>query len=389
MVAQNLLILEEDDAGNTHMRNPARTKGQRSAGFRHIVAVVSIWVATVSPFLDAWGKEPGGFSFAVLGHVRSDANGELSPLLDELLGKVRKDKPDMVFLTGDMIWGDAHAVVPDAAVIRADWDRLDAAMGRLGIPVHRVPGNHDIHDAVTRDIYFERYGDMPQAFSFRGSRFILINSAWTPEGNEPSTVKGQYTRGKQLGAKQIEFIRNELAESQRYDHVFLLMHHLLWFHKHETAWWRDVHPLLVGKNVRAVFGGDFGPMKFSHMRRDGIDYIQSSIEGIPSIPMLRALNSSRLLSQQFDNYLHTTVKGSEVAIEVKTLGEMSLGKFTPEQWRAVDDYEPPKKPLMKRLFEQDNVLGSPRRIAAVALVVVLCFVSGFIAALVLKRIQRS
>ena len=52
-------------------------------------------------------------------------------------------------------------------------------------------------------------------------------------------------------------------------HVFLLMHHMLWW-KEDAPWWAQVHPLLLGTNVRAVFAGDYGPMKFSHLRRDAI-----------------------------------------------------------------------------------------------------------------------
>ena len=353
-----------------------------------VAALLLIILLSGTQLLNAREKETERFSFVVIGHIRGDGNDKMSPLLDELLGKVRKDKPDFIFLTGDMIWGDVHAVVPDADVINRDWDRLDAAVGQLGVPVYRVPGNHDIHDAVTRDIYFARYGDLPRAFTYRGSRFILLNSSWTPEGNEPSSIKRKYTRGVQLGAKQIEFIRSELSDSQRYNNVFLFMHHILWWHRQAAAWWRDVHPLLVGRNVRAVFGGDFGPMKFSHMRRDGIDYLQCSIEGIPDLKFLRNILYSRLLSQQFDNYLHVTVNGPQVTVAVKTVGEISLGKFTPQQWDAVDDYRPPEKPLMQRLRDED-VLGSPRRLGALALLTVVCFLSGFVAALMVKRYKKA
>ena len=353
-----------------------------------VAALVLTMLLSVTPLLNAGEKEARSFSFVVIGHIRGDGNDKMSPLIDELLGKVRKDKPDFIFLTGDMIWGDVHAVMPDAAAINRDWDRLDAAVGQLGVPVYRVPGNHDIHDPITRDIYFARYGELPKAFTYSGSRFILLNSSWVPEGNERLTPERPYTRGVQLGAKQIEFIRSELSESQRYDHVFLFMHHILWWHRQQAAWWRDVHPLLVGRNVRAVFGGDLGPMKFSHMQRDGIDYLQCSIEGIPDLKFLRNILYSRLLSQQFDNYLHVTVNGPQVTVAVKTVGEISLGKFTPQQWDAVDDYRPPEKPLIRRLWDED-VIGSPRRLMAVASLILFCFVSGFIAALILKRYKQA
>jgi hypothetical protein len=280
-----------------------------------------------------------------------------------------------------MIWGDVRSAVVDADAIKRDWDRLDAALGRLGVPVYRVPGNHDIGDPVTRDIYFARYGELPRAFTYRGSRFILLNSSWVPQGSAPAPLKRSYTqiRGEQLGSKQIEFIRNELSDPRRHDHVFLFMHHLLWWHNEEAAWWRDVHPLLVGRNVRAVFGGDLGPLKFSHTRRDGIDYIQSSIEGIPSVGILRELISSRLLSQQFDNYLHVTVDGPRVSVQVETVGEFSMGNFTPERWRAVNEYRPP---LMKRVRD---LMGDTRRLMILASLILVCFLAGFVAALIWKR----
>jgi Calcineurin-like phosphoesterase len=358
------------------------TKGKLGGQMWRVVALAVSLATSSAQLLNAGEKELGQFSFVVLGHIRSGDNGKVSPLLDELLVKVRRQAPDLIFLTGDMIWGDVRAVVADADAIKRDWDRLDAALDELGVPVYRVPGNHDINDRVTRDIYFARYGQLPQAFTYRGSRFILLNSSWVPEGSDPPSLKHQYVRGQQLGPKQIEFIRKELSEQHRYNHVFLFMHHLLWWHKDEEAWWRDVHPLLVGRNVRAVFGGDLGPMKFSHMRRDGIDYLQAAIEGTADIGILREWNSSRLLSQQFDNYLYVTVAGPHVGVEVRTIGEISTGNFTPQRWRALDEYEPP---LSKRVW---NVLGNTQRLMALLLLIVACFVSGFIVAVIFNRHRK-
>lgn len=326
------------------------------------------------------------FSFVVLGHVRGDANGKMNPLFDELLAKVRSLSPDMIFLTGDMIWGDLNVPVPDGAAVKQDWERLDAKLAPLGVPIYRVPGNHDINDPVTRDIYFARYGALPRAFTYRGSRFLLLNSSWVPVGNESQPVPRPYIRGNQLGPEQIEFIRNELSDRRRYNHVFLFIHHLLWWHREEAAWWRDVHPLLVAGNVRAVFAGDYGPMKFSHMRRDGIDYLQCSIEGNVSVAMLRGLMSARLLSQQFDNFLYARVDGSRVTIDVETIGEMSSGKFTPERWRAINEYEPRKQSLEERLWNLVGSPGSPRRqLVVFSSVMLICFVAGVVVAQIWDR----
>lgn len=319
------------------------------------------------------------FSFVVLGHVRGNDDGLMHPLIDALVVKVRKLKPDMVFLTGDMIWGGLGKEHQKAEVIVRDWDRLDTALAQLDVPVYRVPGNHDIHDPVTRDIYFARYGTLPQAFTYNDSRFLLLNSSYVPEGTQVPPRKqlnsGQqpYLRGKQFDPDQIDFIRKELAGVDSYDHVFIFMHHILWWHKEEAVWWRDVHPMLIGRNVRAVFAGDVGPRKFSHVKRDGIDYIQSSIADIPMENLHRHW-SHRMIAQQFDNYLHVTVDGQQVTIEVETIGELSSGQFTPQSWREMYRFEPAEaKPFFIRVW---NVIGSPRRLVAVLSVVVICFLGG-------------
>ena len=309
------------------------------------------------------------FSFVVIGHVRGEGNTLMNPWLDELLVEIKKLKPDMIFLTGDMIWGDIFAAVPDAKAITRAWDQLDAALGRLGVPIYRVPGNHDINDPVTRDIYFARYGTLPQAFTYRGCRFILLNSSYVPKGNDPPPEHRPYVRGVPLDAPQRDFIRQELPDNHPYDHVFLFMHHLLWWEAH-APWWREAHPLLVNRKVRMVLSGEYGPLKFSHMKRDGIDYIQSALEGEVVIEQLRANELSRVLYLQLDNFLHVTVNGSQVDVEIKTLDALSSGKFSPQRWRAMYQYE---RSWIQRVWA---IIGKPNRLTALGLLCLACFLSG-------------
>ncbi len=122
--------------------------------------------------------------FVVLGHIRGDARGGLHWRIDELLGEVRALEPAFAVLTGDMIWGDVQSEVTDSAGVVAEWEELDAALATLGIPVYRVPGNHDIAGLVTRDIYHERYGRLPQVIDIGGIRLLLLSSAWIPEDGD-------------------------------------------------------------------------------------------------------------------------------------------------------------------------------------------------------------
>lgn len=338
--------------------------------------------------------EKGAYSFAVIGHVMGNGDGHTNPLLDELLDELRRVEPDLVFLTGDMVWGyvGRPAATVDEKVVTADWDRLDSKLSQLGVPVYRVPGNHDINYPATRDVYFRRYGELPQVITYRGSRFILLNSAAVPEGD--GSAPYEYFRGKQLDPEQIGFIRYELSQPESFEHAFLFMHHLLWWSE-DAEWWRGVHSLLAGRKVRAVFGGDHGPMKFSHLRRDGIDYIQSGIEDVYSIENPKSLElllereADRLLAQQFDNFILVRVDGPEVHVEVKTVGAMTSGKLSPQRFREVygdvGHAVPPRPP--GRSFSQRvwDIIGTPRRLGSLALLVGVCYLAGAVSAAAWNR----
>jgi hypothetical protein len=313
-----------------------------------LIAAPAFGQAPEAPHVSGAAGAAARFSFCVLGHLRGDDNGQMLQNLDEVVREVTRLQPDLVFLTGDLIWGDVNNPKPaDPAMIRADWVALDAALSQIPAPILRVPGNHDICDQVTRDIWNERYGALPRAFTFEKSRFFLFASGWIPEDTDQRKHPMQYVRGRKLDPTELAFLKAELELSEQYDHVFILMHHMLWW-EDSAAWWRDVHPLLPGHKVRAVFAGDYGPMKFSHLERDGIDYLQSSLENVSSLEMLRIRELTRQLSAQFDNFLYVTVDGPDVHVDVRTVGALTTDKFTPQQWRLVNEYD--KNSLQRRLY---------------------------------------
>jgi hypothetical protein len=128
-----------------------------------------------------------------------------------------------------------------------------------------------------------------------------------------------------------------------------------------------------------VFSGDYGPMKFSALARDGVQYVQSSIEDSVPVIMQRNRMPSRLLSSQFDNFLVVTTRGSEVSLEVKTVAAISSGQFTPARWRAINEGPDtrPAKPVSQQVWE---VVGSPKRLAALGLGIGLVFGAGVVTA---------
>lgn len=326
------------------------------------------------------------YSFAVLGHVRGTRDGALYYQLEELVAEVAEAAPDFVVLTGDIIWGDADLDHTDRERVTGEWNAIDDSLATIGVPVLRVPGNHDINDLETRDIYIERYGSPQQTFDIGRTRFVLISSAWVPEDGD--TRKHQYIRGRNLDSAQVAFLRASLPGDDTYAQAFVFLHHTLWWQPDDGPWWQEVHPLLAEGKVRAVFSGDYGPVKYSHRQRDGVDYYQSAVAPDPGVAMLRGHEWNRILAQQFDNWLLVTVDGPRVAIDVETIGEVGAGgHWSPDRWMAVyGTTRRPAKPVAKDHL--DALVATPKGLYAVIGALVAAFLLGLTVATAFRLTGR-
>jgi Calcineurin-like phosphoesterase len=275
----------------------------------------------------------GAFSFVFWGHPRGDADGARPYLFEETVRRIQELDPDFVVIGGDMIWGGINAVEPDPDVLRVDWGRLDEGLQALAVPVYRVPGNHDIHSFMTRDVYLERYPKPPYAFTFRNSRFILLDSVGIDQRSEDDSAYWG-TLGLPLDESQIAFIRKEIDHQSAFDHIFLFMHHALWWEA-EAPWWARVHPLLRNGKTRAVFSGDAFDLKYVHHAQDGIDYIQSSTAARPSVETLQHDVNRRAHAAQLDTFQHVRVDGEAVRIEAVVVGALSSDALSPRLWSEV------------------------------------------------------
>ena len=297
---------------------------------------------------------PRPFTFAVIGHVRGKNDGKLNPKMGELLQRVGRVHPDFVVLTGDIVWGDIQSDRADTTEVRREWAEVDSAFATLGVPVHRVPGNHDISDIGTRDLFWSRYGKLPAVVERFGSRFILLSSAWIPADGDTSHQR--IVRPSSLDPTQVAFLKAELERQGTWEHTFVVMHHMLYW-SDTASWWRDIHPMLAQARVSAVFAGDYGPLKFSHLTRDSVEYLQASMEGIMTLQTLQNFEKSRVLSSQFDNFLVVRVSGPAMTTEVETLGEFSSPQFQPAFY---DSMMPRPKPSGWR--SQLAELATPRKL---------------------------
>lgn len=172
------------------------------------------------------------FSFAVIAdtHVNPDDDRSSSPWQTNGLANSRSRsvvahlnalKPDFVVHLGDMV----HPV-PSQAGYAAAARRFNALFSELQMPLHLVPGNHDVGDkpiawtpaaAVSPHflaIYREQFGQDFYAFDHHGCRFIVINSQILNSGL--ADERDQWT-----------WLERQLATEQR---VFLFKHYPPFLH---------------------------------------------------------------------------------------------------------------------------------------------------------------
>ncbi|RJQ53775.1 MAG: hypothetical protein C4526_06065 [Nitrospiraceae bacterium] len=329
------------------------------------------------------------FSFVVWGHPRGKATGEPPLHFEEILERITELKADLLIITGDAIqgmWGQKT----DPAIITADWERFDAGVNRLGIPVYRIPGNHDVHNNVTRDVYLSRYPGPPYAFTFKGNRFILLDTAGIKQQgkDDQTTWEGL---SQPFDDEQFGFIKDEIGRQNEYKHIFIFMHNPQPWSEPSTFWWESIHPLLRSGKTRAVFAGSPWYFKYAHMEQDGIHYILSSCLSAPQKEFFRMFPNPDewAIHKQLDNIQYVRVEGDKYIIRTIAVGALNSPQLN---WRFWDEVErrPPgwAKKFMVRFYKKFYKPGSFALLAA-AFGGVCVLTGAFITVVWMRRRSRN
>ena len=192
------------------------------------------------------------YAFFVAGHTYGKPgvkNGLHPPFKDKF--SYIKSRPEIKFgvLTGDIV-----AANPTAE----DWDRVDAELDVLGLPVYFTVGNHDMED---RELFESRYGITYYSYTFSNDLFIVL---------DPNLDKWN------ISGEQLIFLKETLEEnSGKTNNIFVFFHQLLWWEKDNIYakigpnsfegradsinFWTDVEPLFTKQpNEVFLFSGDVG-----------------------------------------------------------------------------------------------------------------------------------
>ena len=214
---------------------PGRDASERRA-FKGYIDELAVWHAALTDEQVAWlsrnsavqrgadvrpAPRPVGppvFSFVQFSdvHVGNKNNLPVHDRLVAAVGLVNARKPAFVIDTGDMTTHPVYGAEPEYL---AELDAYRRYTDKLTVPLHTVPGNHDIgysHPKRPRSngepwgdhaqlvaAYRKKIGPLDQSFGHGGFRFLLLN-------NNPTSSK----EPGHLSATQLAWIEDELKRGQ-------------------------------------------------------------------------------------------------------------------------------------------------------------------------------
>jgi 3',5'-cyclic AMP phosphodiesterase CpdA len=223
----------------------------------------------------------------------SEGVGQERENLNTAIEQFAEVDPAFVVVCGDMV--DTVGDKDQISLIRETLGEYNAS-----VPVHWVPGNHDIGvdnlipNRDSTDMYRAEYGDDYYAFDHGESKFIILNSVLL---DRPENLPDEHTI-------QMDFLGDTLRsrESREAEHVVAFMHHPLFLDNaneadtdfdwapsppnQPSAYWTvplerrtPVVKLLREAGVQTVFAGHWHR---NHLASDdGLDVVVTSALGYP------------------------------------------------------------------------------------------------------------
>jgi len=159
-------------------------------------------------------NEPDRFDILLLGDTQPRNLTEIEYLMHDVIEQLSGTSAAFAVALGDLVYDDLELAEP-----------LNQALAQIGVPIRPVLGNHDqdyaAADDVHADEHFERtYGPPYYSFDYGPVHFVVLDDViWH---GKTEAREGRYEAG--LGARQVEFLRNDLALVPADQLIVLLMH---------------------------------------------------------------------------------------------------------------------------------------------------------------------
>lgn len=177
--------------------------------------------------------EPFRFALVSDNHLFYD---ELSEAIEHINAN---SGADFVIHGGDMT---------DGGLIK-EFDLFQDVMKKLEVPYFTVIGNHDLL-ANGQSVYTDMFGEENYSFGYRECKFIFFNNVvWELNYTEPD----------------FRWLRNELLDSDQYQHVFVIAHIPPWTDQFFLSYFYVYSLLMNDYNVSlSIHGHHHSPYEYSN-----------------------------------------------------------------------------------------------------------------------------
>ncbi len=209
-------------------------------------------------FLAAATGFAADFHAAVLGDRTGGANQDV---FRGIITEINALHPDVVFCVGDLIEGPQ----PDGDAVNSQWDLVNGTLEMLEMPFIYVPGNNDIFDETSRQIYSLRTKTQPYySTDIQDVHVIVLDNS-------------QARNVEEMGESQLEWLKNDLAAHSGASLTFVFFHKPFWYDAFETGSPFQLHELFRQHGVDWVFSGHYH--RYVTTEKDGIQYVMVGSSG--------------------------------------------------------------------------------------------------------------
>ena len=266
----------------------------------------------------------GPVRFAIIG----DRTGSHVPgIYPAIIGEIELMKPDFVMTVGDMIEGYSN----DYDRVEAEWDEYMTFLEPLTCPIYHTPGNHDIWDEKSLEIYKKRIGDNYYSFDYKGLHFTIFDASIINTSDE-------------LPREQVKWLEKDLKKSRNASHRFVFYHKPLWLKPLELGEKDKLHEIFKKYSVDAVFTGHYH--NYFSGEYDGIKYTSIGSSGGGSKPMPHGLHY---------HFAWVTVDDRGVSIAViKKDSVLPWDNFPASQFVLLDSLQRTGLSLEDRIFVSEG-----------------------------------
>lgn len=191
------------------------------------------------------------FAFIIL----SDrTGGHVEGVHGEVIAKSLAEDAAFYVTVGDHIEGYGS----DNDVTNAEWDEYISIVEPIKTDIYRIPGNHDIWDDQSENIWRERFGNEPNySFDYEGVHFVMLdNSRWISSAELPE--------------EYYVWLEEDLTAHKDDRLTFVLFHKPFWYDTIAEGKEDKLHELFQANGVDGVFNGHYHVLLYGEY--DGIDY---------------------------------------------------------------------------------------------------------------------